>query len=410
MLDVNHLKYICNIFNQSSELSVFLLDKQGKLYFESASSYYNNPLYQSKEELFQKLMNPNDSYEFPIIRTTSYLENFISIALNDGHESIGTILAGPVIDSRLTEEMIQALSLDLNVSSNQKEAFMSYYHSLTFLSKMKIIYLSLNLYYMIYQRQLDPDEVIERNRSIGSKIVEINNPDINISERRQEEKLHHTYEYEQKMFQCLIEGDEQGIIQYWHSVTEFGELVILSKTSQLRNAKNLGITVITLSTRAAIEGGIYYELAYTLSDLYIQKLEELNSNREVDRFIEYVLRDFTQRVNKNRLLKYSKPINYCIKYIFNHLYEKIELTTLAEIAEVHPSYLSSLFKEEVGMTITNYIHYAKIEESIVLLKFTNHSLAKISTILNFYDQSYFSKIFKRFTGVTPTQYRNDFFK
>lgn len=406
MLEINHLKYICNTFNQSSDIPVFLLNKDGEIWFESASHFHENPLYQSKEDFLNQLVSLDDNFDFPIIQITNYLENFITIALNSGSEFIGTILVGPIIDSRLTEEMIEALLFDFNIPNGKREEFVSYYLASPFKSKMKIIYLSLNLYYMIYQRQLDPIEVIEKNRSI-TKIVEIENPDIDILERRQDERFHHDYAYEEKLFQYLIEGDEEEVIRHWHSVTETGELGILSKKSRLRSAKNLGITVITLATRAAIRGGVHHEVAFTLSDLYIQNLEDLNVNREVDQFIEYVLRDFTQRVLKNRLLKYSKPINHCLRYIFNHLYEKVSLTNLAEISGVHPSYLSALFKEEVGMNITDYIHHAKVEEAKTLLQFTNYSIAEISTTLNFYDQSYFTKIFKRFTEVTPTQYKNN---
>jgi AraC-like DNA-binding protein len=402
-----HLEYISEILRQSYDLPVFILDEEGRLLFESASNFVKNPLTQSKVELIAQLFDPNDSHEFPVLRLTTFLENFISITLKDSQGYHGAILIGPIIDSRLTEEMIEALILDLKVPNHKKEEVFKYYSFLPTMSKMKIIYLSLHVYYMLYQKQLDPAEVIDKNRSINSKLVEIEDPNFSISKRRQDVRLHHDLLYEKKVLQCIVEGKKDEVVKYWRSTGEEGELGILAKKSHLRNLKNLGISVITLATRAAMEGGVNHEVAYTLSDLYIQNIEELKTSKDVEQFIEYVLGVFADRVKKNRQLSYSRPVNYSLNYIFNHLYEETTLDTLADVSGVHPNYLSSIFRKEVGTTLRNYILKAKVEEAKTLVQFTDYSLLKISTLLNFYDQSYFTKIFKRFVGVTPNQYKNN---
>lgn len=400
------LEYISEIFSQSYDLPVFLLNKEGELRFESASTFLLNPLLRSRAEMLTQLFNPLDSHEFPIIRITRYLENFISIALRDSQAYHGAMIIGPILDSRLTEEMVEALILDLKIPNDKKEEVLNYYKELPTKSKMKIIYMSLQLYFMLYRKTLDPSEVIEKNRSINSITEEIENPNLTISKRRQEVRLHHDILHERKVLQCIVEGKKDEVIQHWRSTDESGELGLLSKKSHLRNEKNLGISIITLATRAAMEGGVNQEVAYTLSDLYIQEIEELQSSKDVEQFIEFILGDFADRVNKNRNLNYSRPVNHSLNYIFKHLYENIDLHTLADIAGVHPNYLSSLFKKEVGTTISNYILKAKIEEAKMLIEFTDYSLLKISTLLNFYDQSYFTKIFRKFEGLTPNQYKN----
>ncbi|MEB8823047.1 helix-turn-helix transcriptional regulator [Bacillus cereus] len=72
----------------------------------------------------------------------------------------------------------------------------------------------------------------------------------------------------------------------------------------------------------------------------------------------------------------------------------------------NPMYLSTLFKKEVGMTLSEYIQREKVEEAKKLLTLTNYSLLEVSTFLNFNNQSYFTKIFKKYTEFTPKQYRN----
>lgn len=158
----------------------------------------------------------------------------------------------------------------------------------------------------------------------------------------------------------------------------------------MRNQKNLSIAGITLATRAAIEGGVLPEIAYNLSDLYIQKLEELESNSDITLLTSYAIMELTERVKKGQKHKYSRPINLCHNYIFNHLYESITLASLGK---------------EVGISVVEYIHQLKIEEAKSLLTFTNYSSVEISGLLNFHDQSYFSKVFRKHTGVTPKQYK-----
>ena len=182
----------------------------------------------------------------------------------------------------------------------------------------------------------------------------------------------------------------------------------LSKKDTLRSHKNLVITAITLATRAAIEGGLYPEIAYNLSDAYIQQIEELNKINSVNGLLEDILVDFTERVAKANRSHYTKTILLCQEYIFNHLYEDLTLESLAEQFHISPSYLSNKFKDETGETLKYFIQRNKIEEAKNLLVYSDLNISEIYSVLNFYDQSYFIKVFKKFTGCTPKQYKNNF--
>jgi YesN/AraC family two-component response regulator len=95
--------------------------------------------------------------------------------------------------------------------------------------------------------------------------------------------------------------------------------------------------------------------------------------------------DFADRVNRAREQKYSKTIATCLNYIFKHLYEEIALSPLADIVDMNPSYLSVLFKKEVGTSLNEYIQRAKVEEAKNLLTLTNYSSTDICSWLNFTD-------------------------
>lgn len=92
-------------------------------------------------------------------------------------------------------------------------------------------------------------------------------------------------------------------------------------------------------------------------------------------------------------------------YIQSHLDENMTRESLAAIVYLTPDYLSHLFKRETGFSLTNYIIYERIEEAKRLLAGTGLSISDIATRCGFQNISYFSKQFKRFTGVTPREFR-----
>src|SRR5690606_5654077 len=118
---------------------------------------------------------------------------------------------------------------------------------------------------------------------------------------------------------------------------------------------------------------------------------------------------FTERVSKYKDRLYSTPVLSCQKYVQKHLYEDITLSELAKVVKMNPSYVSQLFKKEVGITVNEYILRSKVEEAQKLLTLTDTSIAEIYSLLNFYDQSYFTKVFKKYSGMTPRKYRESYY-
>lgn len=92
-------------------------------------------------------------------------------------------------------------------------------------------------------------------------------------------------------------------------------------------------------------------------------------------------------------------------YVQMHLYEKITVREMAELLHLHPSYLNTMFREQSGMSLKTYIGRQKTKAAMRLLSETEHSLSEICTMLGFFDQSHFSRTFRRFVGTTPGEYR-----
>ena len=185
---------------------------------------------------------------------------------------------------------------------------------------------------------------------------------------------------------------------------------ILSKNS-LTNLKYHFVITVALITRYCIDGGMETEQAYRLSDFYILHMDTCQSMKEISELHDVMAHDFTGKMRllqKNAAL--SKPIAQCIDYIYAHISSRITVDELASYTGLSPSYLSRLFKQNLGVSISDYIREKKIEKATHLLKYSDESIVDIANYLSFSSQSHFIQTFQDYTGLTPKKYRDRFYK
>ncbi|WP_252979975.1 helix-turn-helix transcriptional regulator [Eisenbergiella tayi] len=94
-----------------------------------------------------------------------------------------------------------------------------------------------------------------------------------------------------------------------------------------------------------------------------------------------------------------------MNYISTNFNHSITLEEVADAVHLHPAYFSSIFKQCSGSSFKEYLNMVRVEESKRLLSNTEYSIIDIAVACGFDDQSYFSKVFKKYTGMTPKQYR-----
>ena len=226
-----------------------------------------------------------------------------------------------------------------------------------------------------------------------------------------ENNVHHNpYDQEMREFGSIENGD---LIQLEKSLQEDydGTIGTLAK-APLRNLKNLGIVLVTLASRAAIRGGLSPEISFSLSDSYIQQIEECKDLALVVPLAHKAEFQYAEMIHeikekqKGILKKQKNPrINKCKDFIFSHLHDRITLEDLAAEADCNPNYLSQLFKECEGISISGYILQEKINRAKNLLIYSDYSYIEIATYLGFSSQSHLGTQFKKHTGYTLRQYR-----
>ncbi len=396
--------YFCQSLFAAHRLSVFYINQYGEFEFECVTSHFqSSPYYNNLKFRIKEYTYPVKVVDIPSFFSYSNLQ-FFSIYLK---ETKGSIVVGPCIHTDITEEKMNEI-MDSYKEIPHKRALFDFYHSLYVKDSEQFLAIGLLAFYTIYKRKLDKSLVLEQNKELKSTL-KLDHPDLELSKGRRDLTFHSNLSHERVLLHYVKNGQVDklsNIVNY--SIFSEDELGVLSKRSRIRSEKNLMITGVALICRAAVEGGLNEETAFTLSDFYIQQLEEQDHLKEIQAIMTEAVYDFTNRVQEARANKYSRTVTTCQHYIYNHLYEDITLDQLAQLNHLSPNYLSSLFKKEVGISISNYIQGERIEEAKRLLSLTAYPISSIATWLNFNDQSYFIKVFKKLTGVTPKKYRSSF--
>ncbi|MGM9813299.1 MAG: helix-turn-helix domain-containing protein [Candidatus Enteromonas sp.] len=142
--------------------------------------------------------------------------------------------------------------------------------------------------------------------------------------------------------------------------------------------------------------------ALSLSDSYIQKCELLNNVVALSNLQYRMVLDFTERVEQIRMGRHpSKPVIDVSNYIQHHLSEAITTKDIADHLFLSRSRLSTKFKAEAGMSLSDFIVQEKIREAKRLLRYSDKTSYAIASFLGFASQSHFSLVFKKHTGKTP---------
>lgn len=220
---------------------------------------------------------------------------------------------------------------------------------------------------------------------------------------------HLSYEREMAFFHSIKQGDYDEAQRLFKpfNCEEMGRL----SDDSLRNLKYHLVITVAFITRYCIEGGMEMEAAYNLSDIYIRSIDKCRTEEEINMLHREVVADYAQRMNIIRKQnRYPKTITVCLDYIYDNLHQKISLERLAERVGLSPTYLSKLFHKEVGVTVSAYITKKRIETAENMLKFSDYTCLEISDYLCFSSESHFIHAFKKHTGYTPKNYREQFFR
>ena len=275
------------------------------------------------------------------------------------------------------------------ISLVDKAKLCSYFNILPIVSFNTLLHLSQLIYYILYGQKLDFVSLSDLNTYQNNFKTNFADNYENISSnRKQNNELHHPYIYEQNYFQYIREGNLEKRFHILERISTI-TLEFFQRKAHFE-VKNISICHTTLVTRAAIEGGLDPEQAYTMSDMAIQCIEEIDDIKQLQDYRNTIAIEFTKMVNQINEHKFPKPVRVCESYIKNHIYEPISVKQLSEITGLNPNYLSSMFKAITGFSVLDFIN----KEKSMKQKAADNDRPFLDGHFepaSFYDQSHFTK-------------------
>lgn len=250
------------------------------------------------------------------------------------------------------------------------------------------------LHYYLTGEKLSRDELVSY---VGPETAPESQPVVRKRQR--------TWQAERTLLKMVRNGD----LDYREALAQAGSLssgVKITTPDPVQQAVLSGVSFTTLCIRAAIEGGLSPETAYTMGDGYIQRIALCKNVTAVREVNHAMYEDFIRRVHRLRENpKLSPQIRLCQDYVELHLEEELSLPALARTVGYTQAYLSRRFKQETGVNLRDFIRAARIERAKILLTTTEESVHDIAERLCFCSPSYFSEVFRNTTGQLPQSYR-----
>lgn len=214
--------------------------------------------------------------------------------------------------------------------------------------------------------------------------------------------LEDRYQAEKDMMDAVTCGKTEAAIA---AQVRFRQYTITPRTPDpVRNKKNMMVIFNTLLRIAAQRGHVHPLHIDNLSTQIAIEIESA-SPATLKNIGNRMIRKYCLLVQNYSRRSYSPLVQNCLDYIDFHYAEDLSLDSLASQCSVSNSYLSTLFKKEMQVTLTDYINTTRIRQSLILLNSTTLSIQEIASRCGFSDSNYFARTFKKFQGQSPKGYR-----
>jgi len=304
----------------------------------------------------------------------------------------GAILAGPVLMIKPDDFLLEEYLKSNNIFENLKE----YKESVPVVNTEKVDALANLLFYTVKNKGLtDTGNKQLMQDKISEHIHDFKKIEVNYLNE-------YPFEKEKHLLTLIKLGDKHGSQKILNEI--FGHIFFNSgKDYQVIKARVLELLVIL--SRAAIEGGADTESIFGMNFKYINGINNINSVEDLTYSLSKIMARFTEQVFDLQDIKHVDVIYKAIEYIKRNYMKKVTLEEVALNSSLSTTYFSRTFKKEMHCSFNNYLNRVRIEMSKKLLLDESIPLVDISIIVGFEDQSYYSKVFKKITNISPGKYR-----
>lgn len=334
--------------------------------------------------------------------------NYVYFQLPDLEHPSSHILIGPYIKQDITKPMLFQLAERYNLSPNQFAQLEKYYSDLPFVVDEEFLYSIVNTFAEFIWGGMEEFTIETIERQMPDRVEPVASRSANSEPEEPFVSmtiLEKRYEFENQ----LIHAISQGLIQKAETVMKSSSLLTVEPrvNDPIRNIKNYCIIMNTLLRKGAEQGSVHPLHIDNLSSKFARKIEQINTKEAGLALQKEMIHKYCLLVKNHSMKGYSLLVQKVITRIDSDLTADLSLKTQAQLLDVNPSYLSTLFKKETGLTLTDYVNKKRVENAVFLLNTTTMQIQTIAQYCGIADVNYFTKIFKKYIGKTPKEYRGD---
>ncbi|MFC7062963.1 helix-turn-helix domain-containing protein [Halobacillus seohaensis] len=347
---------------------------------------------------FYQCLRDSKRYPFQLqLNEGVYYQSFFFYPIQDKTGQLTYIGIGPFLTHEVGKLQVRKLLVLHGLDFSYEEETIQYFETLPIVNKNELESMERLLINLLPKR------------SEGYSIGQI--PTKEMQEYQEFKSNHlnskfsrHLLELNEKFNGFFKQGDNRALNEY--QKLRRSSLFPLGNGDELRSAKNNIITLVSKLTRIAIEEGVVKGDVFSLHDFYINFLETKEDLTELANLeltiVQAYVNVMKQKTGESRV---SPLVNRAQNYIYQNITEDINLKVIADELKVNPNYLSSVFNQNMGISITKYINNKRIKEAKALLSNTQYTLMEISILLGYNSQSYFTRVFKKNEGFSPKEFR-----
>jgi YesN/AraC family two-component response regulator len=316
------------------------------------------------------------------------------------------LLIGPYISKPLGFEDILEIGESMGVLPDMQKILDDYYSSVPIIFENDRIFEILDVFCgRIWQTSLfDTVEIVKNhmlNRTLAEPIACSGEKVDEVLENAKIQELR--YNAENKLIDAVRSGNYHKDKVFF---SFFNEKMLESRLSdKLRNIKNYCIIMNTLFRKAAEQGGVHPVYIDKMSSDFAKKIEQSISSGVALELMKEMFSSYCRLVHRNNTEKYSSVVKNTLLVINSDISAELSLAIIAKKLEVSAGYLATVFKKEIGKTISEYVREIRMRRATELLESTNLQIQTIAMHCGIIDVQYFSKIFKKHIGKTPKEYR-----
>ncbi len=354
------------------------------------------------EELFNIFSNDNVITKV----TDPFFCNYVFIPLPHNEQST-VLIVGPYTKKLVTKDEITKRSEEYALSKKIQTQIQQYFSTVPYLTDDGIIMTLVNCLCEKIFGSMENFSVTTKNiseLSDTSFLNRLDNAEKNDDPWMTVQLIERRYNAENALLSAVSQGLLHKAEMVFTNIKPSASLETRI-ADPLRNAKNFMIILNTLLRKAAEQGSVHPLYIDSVSSDFARKIEALQTLDETDELFTYMVRKYCRLVNRHSKKNYSLLIQKVITRIDADITADLSLKKQAEILNVNPSYLSTLFKKETGMTLTDYVNQKRIEKAKHLLQSSNMQVQTIAQSCGILDVNYFTKIFKKYTNKTPNEFR-----